>query len=268
MRAARSSLWCLSVALLVASCGDSAERSTMPSPGAPSATPAATAPPAAAAAAPAAAPAREAAPPAAAGVADSPATARIAAGLPPVRETTPSRSTTGPPQPAATSAAAPPPSSQMAPTPGTVTRDTELKAKPVIDAATLAALPARSAVTILERRGGWLRVASGRTEGWVRLLHVSSQPPGGRASTAQELETAARVATGRAGTGNIVVTTGIRGLSEEQLRQAQADPEQVERLERLAVDAAQAGAYAAAHRLERRQVPYLANPGERRDAKR
>lgn len=156
----------------------------------------------------------------------------------------------------------------MAPTPGTVTRDTELKAKPFIDAPTVAALTARSTVTILERRGGWLRVTSGKTEGWVRLLHVSSQPAGGRASTAQELETAARVATGRAGTGNIAVTTGIRGLTEEQLRQAQASPEQVEQLERHAVDAAQASAYAAAHGLERRKISYLSNPSERRDAQR
>lgn len=155
----------------------------------------------------------------------------------------------------------------MAPVPGTVTRDTELKAEPFLDAATLAALPARSPVTILERRGGWLRVASGRTQGWVRLLHVSSQPPSSGGPTARELEAAARVATGRAGTGNIVVTTGIRGLSEEQLRQAQPSPEQVESLERLAVDAAQASAYAAAHRLERRAIPYLPNPDERRDAK-
>lgn len=155
----------------------------------------------------------------------------------------------------------------MAPVPGTVTRDTELKAEPFLDAATVATLPARSAVTIVGRRGGWLRVESGKARGWVRLLHVSSQVPSGGSTTARELETAARVATGRAGTGNIVVTTGIRGLSEEQLREAQPNPEQVDSLERLAIDAPQASAYAAAHRLERRQIPYLPNPDERRDAK-
>lgn len=156
----------------------------------------------------------------------------------------------------------------MAPTPGAVIRDTELKAGPLLDAQTLARLPAGSAVTILDRRGGWLQVASGTTRGWVRLLHVSSQPPGARGPTPQELEAAARVATGRAGTGNIAVTTGVRGLTEEQLRQAQANPEELERLERQRVEPAQAIAYAEAHRLERRQVPYPPGPQERRDARR
>lgn len=156
----------------------------------------------------------------------------------------------------------------MAPTPGTATLNTELKARPSIDAQTLTMLPAESAVTIIDRQGGWLQVVSGDTRGWVRLLHVSSQPPGSRGPTRQELEAAARVATGRAGTGNVVVTTGIRGLTEEQLRLAQANPEELERLDGYGVETAQAKAYAAAHQLERRQIPYPPDPGERRDARR
>src|SRR5581483_12140943 len=93
---------------------------------------------------------------------------------------------------------------KMAPTPGTTTRATELKDKPYVDAKTLATLPAGSAVTIVDRSGGWFEVDAGGRRGWLRLLHVSSQPVGARGGTAQEIESVAKMATGRAGTGNIV----------------------------------------------------------------
>jgi hypothetical protein len=142
----------------------------------------------------------------------------------------------------------------MAPTPGTVRRPTELKARPLLDAQTLAMLPAEAAVTIVDRHEGWLHVVAGEQHGWVRLLHVSSEPPGTHGSTQQELERVAQVATGRAGTGNIVVTTGVRGLTEDELRRAQPDYDELERLEALGVDERAAAAYARTHGLERRRV--------------
>jgi hypothetical protein len=148
---------------------------------------------------------------------------------------------------------------KMAPTPATVLRETELKDKPFIDAKTLKRLPVQSAITIVDREGGWLRVVSAGQQGWVRLLHVSSQP-GGRASSAQELESAAKIVTGRAGGDNIVSTTGIRGLSEEQLRKAEPNPAELQRMESYGVTKEQAQAYARKHKLERRQVAQLPAP--------
>jgi hypothetical protein len=164
---------------------------------------------------------------------------------------------------AATGTAAPAASQrtiQMPPTPGIVTRDTELKAEPFLDARTLATLRAKSAVTIVDRRGGWLNVVSGNARGWLRMLHVSSRPAAGGTPSARELEAAARVATGRAGTGNIAVTTGIRGLTPEQLRHAQPNPAELEQLQKQGVEPPQAAAYAAANGLERRQVAYPPEP--------
>lgn len=174
--------------------------------------------------------------------------------------------TRAPPPAAARPAQPAPGAAASAATPGTVTRDTELKAEPFVDARTLAALRAKSPVSIVERRGGWLRVTAAGKPGWVRLLHVSSQPAAAGGQATRELESAARVATGRAGTGNIAVTTGIRGLNTEELRGAQPDPAELQRLESYGADAAQANAYAAANRLERRQVPYPPAPSERRNA--
>jgi uncharacterized protein YgiM (DUF1202 family) len=157
-------------------------------------------------------------------------------------------------------AATPATSSKLAPTPATVVRDTELKDKPYADAKTLKRLPARTAVTIVDRQGGWLRVQAGGQQGWVRLLHVSSQSAGGSKSGADELKSAANVATGRAGAGNIVSTTGIRGLNEEQLSKAQPNPAELQRLESYGASKEQAAAYARSHKLDRRQVAYVAEP--------
>lgn len=151
----------------------------------------------------------------------------------------------------------------IAPMPGTVIRQTELKAEPSVTAATLSTLPANTPVTITDRQGGWMHVVSGQQRGWVRLLHVSSQPTARTAGAREELEAAARIATGRAGSGNIAVTTGIRGLDEQQLRDAQANEEELERLEAFGVSAQDAQAHAARRGLERRQIPYPPAPQSR-----
>ncbi len=156
-------------------------------------------------------------------------------------------------------AEAAPAATKMAPTPGTVVRATELKDKPVANARTLKQLAAKSAVTIVDRQGGWLRVTAQGQQGWVRLLHVSTQPAGASGKT-NDLEAAKRIATGRAGGGNIVATSGIRGLNEEQLRTAAANPEDLKRLDGYAATEAQASDYARRHGLAARRVAFPKAP--------
>jgi hypothetical protein len=151
----------------------------------------------------------------------------------------------------------------MAPMPGTVIRQTELKAEPAPGARTLSTLAANTPVTITTRQGGWLRVTSGSARGWVRLLHVSSQPAASSSSAREELEAAARVATGRAGKGNVAVTTGIRGLDEKELREAQPNTEELARMESFGAQPGDAQAHAKRRDLERRQVPYPPSPQAR-----
>lgn len=148
---------------------------------------------------------------------------------------------------------------KMAPTPGTVVRATELKDKPAAEAKTLKQLAAKTTLTIVDRQGGWLRVTAQGQQGWVRLLHVSTQPPGAAGKTS-DLDAAKRIATGRAGSGNIVATSGIRGLNEEQLRTAAANPEELKKLDRYAATDAQASEYARKHGLAARRVEAPAAP--------
>ena len=70
-----------------------------------------------------------------------------------------------------------------------------------------------------------------------------------------------QVATGRAGTGQIVTTTGVRGLGEEQLRTASFSEAAVVAAERFRVDPIEAERSARQAGLAPRAVPTLPAPG-------
>lgn len=161
---------------------------------------------------------------------------------------------------APTPAKAAPTPAKLAPTPATIVRATELKDKPATTARTLKKLAARTAVTVIQRQGGWLQVSAQGQQGWVRLLHVSAQPSNAGGGTAKDVEAAKRLATGRAGGGNIVATSGIRGLNEEQLRSAAPDPAALAKLDGYAATDAQAADYARTHGLTPRRVKAPAKP--------
>lgn len=147
--------------------------------------------------------------------------------------------------------------------PGSVTRTTDLKARPYLDAATVARLPANSAVEIQTRQGAWAQVrsADGRT-GWVKILNLRSSATAGSAGGGvNQLLSVART-----GSSGRTVTTGVKGLSAEQIRNARPDPQEVERMKSYGVSSAQAQEFARNSRLSARQVPDLspvdAEPGQ------
>lgn len=149
-----------------------------------------------------------------------------------------------------------------APAKGTLLKASELKEKPFIDAKTLATLPAQSPVSILERNGGWFRVQAAAQSGWVRMLNVKVTEGAQNLGSGTDLTQAATLATGRAGSGNIVSTSGLRGLSEEELSSAQPDYAQFDKLNSYGVDKAAASSYAKSHGLSSRSVPYLPAPAK------
>ena len=114
---------------------------------------------------------------------------------------------------------------------GTARKTSELKKTPFRDAPTVGALAAGDTVLILEKRGGWYRVKRGKHGGWVRMLSIRR----GQARTTVAAGDAVALASGRAGTGRVVASTGIRGLSEEELRLARYDEAAVRALEAYAI---------------------------------
>ena len=137
---------------------------------------------------------------------------------------------------------------------GTTIKPDSLMDAPFADAKTIATLPARARVEIVRRDGGWYQVKSPQGAGWIRLLSVRR---GEAKSTGGELSDLAALSSGRAGTGKIVSTTGIRGLNEEQLKAARYDEKQLTLAESYASSRNQAQKFAADARLAARSIDYL-----------
>ena len=126
---------------------------------------------------------------------------------------------------------------------GTITRAAELRATPAVEGKLLATLPANAKVDVLKRIGGWYEVKTATgTQGWVRmwLLRFSS-PPGGGAAFRQNV---AVLESGRSSSTYTTATTGVRGLSEEELQNAKPNPQAVVALDPLAVAPDDARGYA------------------------
>lgn len=136
--------------------------------------------------------------------------------------------------------------------PATVIRATELKAEPATDAATVAQLAEKTQVDALERKGGWTRVKAGSAQGWVKMLALryDGTAKRGDSGVAQAFNVA------RTGSSGTQVTTGVRGLDEEQLAKAQPNPAELAKLNRFAVDRAGATEFAAEGKLSPVSVAY------------
>ena len=139
---------------------------------------------------------------------------------------------------------------------GTTLKSTEIMASPFRDAKTIGTLNKGDPVNILKRQGGWYQVTSGKTNGWVRMLNIQR----GEARKGSEVTGLAALASGRAGTGKVVATTGVRGLNEEDLKTAQFNEAEINNMEAQTVSKTEARAFAAQAQLKSRRVDYLAKP--------
>ena len=126
-----------------------------------------------------------------------------------------------------------------------------LRAEPFADAKTAGNLNKNDAVDILAKKGAWLQVKSKSASGWVRILSVKR---GGASASGSSI---ADIASGRAGTGKVVSTTGIRGLSAEELKAAKFNEAEVAKMESFGVSADDAQKFAGAGGLTSTQLAYL-----------
>ena len=138
--------------------------------------------------------------------------------------------------------------------PATLLRAAQLKRLPAVDADTVAELAANAPVDTLERKGGWTRVKSAQGEGWVKMLVLRYGGPGtankGDSGIAQLINVA------RTGSSGTQVTTGVRGLDDQQLANAQPNPAELAKMGRFAARPAAAAAFAAKGKLSAHSVAY------------
>ena len=141
--------------------------------------------------------------------------------------------------------------------PGTVLRNETLYAQPNSRSAAAGSVAKGAGVNILEKQGGWLRVTAGRTTGWIRLLSVRAGEGGaGGAGFADVVG----VATTRSDPTRVVAVAGLRGLNDEDLKQAKFNADELARLNAWEVTAAQARAFAGQSGLAAANVPALPEP--------
>jgi hypothetical protein len=138
-------------------------------------------------------------------------------------------------------------------------RSTDLKERAEADARAVTRLPENTPVKVLARGGAWTRVEAGGQSGWVNAFHLrfpatvegasSSSSGGGLLSSL-----GAAVTGQRASPKANLATTGVRGLSREQLRDANPDPEQLRRMQSYRADRAAAERFAREGKLAAVQV--------------
>lgn len=136
---------------------------------------------------------------------------------------------------------------------------TDLKKTPFNDAETVASLPENTVVEILKRQGPWMQVKAADKEGWVRMLALrmgDGSAKGG--SSGAGLAGLLNIA--RTGSSGTTVATGVRGLTKEELANAQPNPVELKKLQQYTVGAKEARTFAAAGGLKAQQVDYLKAP--------
>jgi len=138
-------------------------------------------------------------------------------------------------------------------------RDDTLRQEPLATARAVANLRAGHNLTGFERKGFWRRVEGLRGQvGWVRLSSL-------RSPSARPMETGlAALSTGREASGNVVLTSGTRGVAKRQkpltaevLLAATPSQTELSRLLQSLPDPQAAVDFAAAGQLQTRSLRYL-----------
>lgn len=139
----------------------------------------------------------------------------------------------------------------------TLTRASDLKAKPFTDAATVSSLPEQSKVQIISNDGGWtqIRSADGKA-GWVRLLNVRPDSKGDSgAGIGKGIANLGNVA--RTGSTGTTATTGTKGISQDDLARANPNFQELKRMDENKATTKDAERYAAANKLKTQNMNYL-----------
>ncbi|VAX05594.1 hypothetical protein MNBD_GAMMA26-1629 [hydrothermal vent metagenome] len=141
--------------------------------------------------------------------------------------------------------------------PGYVVRSNDLMDEPYRDANAIMALDEGISVEILKRKGGWLKIEVDGKTGWARMSKIRKGKASAKPDSGTEAKGVLALASGRAGTGNVVSATGVRGLSEAELKEAEFNRTEIEKMESFTVNKAKAGDFAHTGKLTARPVDFL-----------
>jgi len=141
---------------------------------------------------------------------------------------------------------------------GSTRTTVNLMAGPYSDAKPAGQLPPNTSVQILERRGGWMRISGKGKTGWAKLFQVRTGTGPEAQKSGEGLAILRNIGeTGRSGSQGIVATTGIRGLSAEDLKTAKPNPQAVAAMDAYGASDSTARQYAQSAGLKEKIVPFL-----------
>ena len=135
--------------------------------------------------------------------------------------------------------------------PAQLVKNDTLRDKPFSDAKTLMTLKIGQTVEILKREGAWYQLQVDGKNGWLPMLSVRRTAAAATVSAGSLAQTVS----GRATTGKIVATTGVRGLGEEQLSAATFSEAAIAAAEQYRIAPLEAAAFAKDGNLQPRDVP-------------
>ena len=148
---------------------------------------------------------------------------------------------------------------------GSALKADSLRAEPFSDAKTVGNVVRGDKLEIISKKGAWLQVTVKKSTGWLRLLSVKrSNTAIGSTATATSNSNAKSVldvASGRSGTGQVVATTGVRGLSAEELKGAKFNESEIKLMESTTQSNNDAVKFAEAGKLQAIKFNYLVNKG-------
>lgn len=136
----------------------------------------------------------------------------------------------------------------------TALKNDNIRAEPYADAKMTGKFTRGDKLEILSKQGAWLKIKTAKNTGWVRLLSVKRTSSSSSASQAKGV---LDIASGRAGTGQVVATTGVRGLSAEDLKSAKFNEAEVKTLEGYTESAVQGQQFANSGGLKAIKFAYL-----------
>jgi hypothetical protein len=134
-----------------------------------------------------------------------------------------------------------------------------IRVEPYTDAKKAGNMARGEKLEIINKKGAWLKVKTAKAGGWVRLLAVKR----GGGSGGNEATGVLALASGRAGTGKVVATSGVRGLNEEDLKKASYNETEVIELESYTQNSQQGRQFAYKGRLKAVKFDYLQEGGEK-----
>ena len=131
-------------------------------------------------------------------------------------------------------------------------RDAALLSEPRNGAPVVAQLKQGASGEVIARKGAWVNLRTASGSGWLFSFNVRFQAAGTPAGAAKP-----SVAAPPARRGPITATIGIRGLDEEDMRQARFDPAQMRLLDQYAASRQDSEQAARASGLAPARVEYF-----------